>query len=169
MILLNVFQWTKFFCNILLCFASKVILHFLLGSLWTYTLFLWILIDPDKICCSSYYAHHSRSHYLDKGYGFTQAYSCRYIILSCFQLHQYVDNGCSIFLNWFRSQCLLQEQQLIHFFFHFQSRFFLRVPDDGLLVRILSFLTWANLTAILLVLDFIEKTCGVWLKSFLHW
>ena len=102
---------------------------------------------------------------LDKGYTPIHAYSRRYLILSCFQLHEYVDNGYSFFLDWFRNKFLFQERKVILFFFNFQARFFPRLPDDGQIVRIFSSFTWTTIVSILFLLDFVTRFFRACFKS----
>ena len=116
LLFLDIFQWLQFVSCLLICFVLKVIFYIILGSIWSYKVFLGIFIDPDKIFNSKQCSKRAYNWYLNKGYKPVQAYSRKYIMLSCFQLHEYIDNGYSLFLHWFANKFLNQMRKIDHFF-----------------------------------------------------
>ena len=130
--------------------------------------FSQFLHRSGQFFCSTRCSPRAYNCYLDKGYKPIQVYSCKYFILSCFQLHEYVDNGYYFFLSWIQNKFLLRERKIVQFFFNFQNRFFPRIPDDGLIVDSFSLLTWTTTTAILLFLDFMVRAYYVCHEFFIN-
>ena len=101
---LDLLQWTWFHLCLLICLTSKFLAYFILAALWTFKVFLCIFIEPDKIFSWSKPSVRAYNRYVDNGYQPISAYSRKYIILSCFQLHEYVDNGFSSFFHWMQTK-----------------------------------------------------------------
>ena len=126
----------------LICFMVKILAYLNLSSIWFYKIFLVVLFNPDKIFSKRSTSLRDLNRYWNQGYTPVQAYSIKYIILSCYQLHEIIDNGYCRFFNWMKTKFLRQERLIVIYLFRTQEYVFPTLPDDGLLVCAITHATW---------------------------
>ena len=126
-IFFDIYQWMKFIFCLLISFSTKLIAYLILFGFWTYKIIIAIVLDPDKIFDSRKPSRRCLNRYQNRGYTPLQAYSKRYLILSCYQLHEYVDNGFCRFFSWLRRFLITKEHLVIGFLF--KTQIFL--PDSS--------------------------------------
>ena len=161
----DIFQWLRFFLFLLICFLAKITAYAALNGLWFYKIFVVILLDPDKIFDSRKPSPRALNRYKDKGYTPIQAYSRRYLILSCYQLHEYIDNGFCRLFHWLRSFLEHHERSITRHLFLVQDYFFPHFPTEGLIVDTFSFLTRILVISIFSILAFFEFLITIFLKK----
>ena len=101
LIFYKTFQWTWFIPLLSFCFVENLTAYMTLIGLWTYKIFIVIIIDPDNFFHKRSSSAWAFNRYQQHGYTPAQAYSRKYMILSYYQLHEYINNGYCDFFNWF--------------------------------------------------------------------
>ena len=162
----GIFQWFRFFLFLLICFLAKICAYAVLNGIWFYKIFVVIILDPDKIFESRKLSPCALNRYKSKGYTPMHAYSRKFLVLSCYQLHEYIDNGyCRIFF-WLRSFLEPQERLIIRYLFLIQDCCFPHFPTEGFIVDISSFLARFLVTSIFSILALFEFLLTTYLKKF---
>ena len=153
----DIYQWLRFFACLLISFLAKLMAYFALLGLWFYKVSIAIIIDPDKVFNSSKPSRRRFNRYQNRGYTPLQAYSRKYIILSCYQLHEYIDNGFCRFFFWLRTFLIQKEHLVIGLLFRTQNYFYPTLPEKGPIMDILCFSVWIFPFLTLTFLDFLER------------
>ena len=126
------FDWVHFIFSLVICSASTISVRCLLPVVWMYTAFLGITLDPDKVFRKIVPETRSCRRQFRKRCQPISAFCRRYVLLSYYQLHEFVDNGHSHFLLWFASQYNRFHFAIMSHLFRFQTLFHPRIPEDNL-------------------------------------
>lgn len=158
MIFLDIYQWIRFVICFCLCLSSKWLAYLCLTSLWIYKFFLSIIKDPDKIYKNKYKSSYRKiNRYCKRGYSPIRAYSKKFVILSCYQLHEYIDNGYCELHRWLQEKHANIEKNIVRYLFEIQSYFFPQIPTEGPILEAFSFTIWTLVTATLCFLCIVTK------------